>query len=213
MRRLPGLPGGDDRVLLLDQSARRQRRAQLRRAARQPALLSDAPDAGGAAATTCSRSTNNVGFNPQMQRAQSDVRQGRCGRRAERRLPRPRSLALPFDRDLANGRARSLRAYRLARPLSRRRAICPRTIFSTASRSRRCCPKCWSRIKVDVPSIASLNGYGLLSDRNAVSKRTYTELVSDNQLPVRIAVSRARRRDRRSRAARLGGVAQTRRRL
>ncbi len=37
--------------------------------------------------------------------------------------------------------------------------------------------------KVDVPSIASLNGYGLLSDRNAVSKRTYTELVGDNSFP------------------------------
>jgi uncharacterized protein (DUF1501 family) len=37
--------------------------------------------------------------------------------------------------------------------------------------------------QVDVPSIASLNGYGLVSDRNAISKRTYSELVSDNQFP------------------------------
>ncbi len=37
--------------------------------------------------------------------------------------------------------------------------------------------------QIDVPSIASLNGYGLVSDRNAISKRTYTELVSDNQFP------------------------------
>ncbi|HUN29458.1 MAG TPA: DUF1501 domain-containing protein [Alphaproteobacteria bacterium] len=37
--------------------------------------------------------------------------------------------------------------------------------------------------QVDVPSIASLSGYGLLSDRNATSKRTYTELVTDNRFP------------------------------
>jgi uncharacterized protein (DUF1501 family) len=37
--------------------------------------------------------------------------------------------------------------------------------------------------QVDVPSIASLNGYGLVSDRNAISKRTYSELVTDNQFP------------------------------
>jgi uncharacterized protein (DUF1501 family) len=36
---------------------------------------------------------------------------------------------------------------------------------------------------VDVPSIASLNGYGLLSDRNAVAKRTYAQLVADNRFP------------------------------
>ncbi len=37
--------------------------------------------------------------------------------------------------------------------------------------------------QVDVPSIASLSGYGLVSDRNAISKRTYSELVTDNQFP------------------------------
>jgi uncharacterized protein (DUF1501 family) len=37
--------------------------------------------------------------------------------------------------------------------------------------------------QVDVPSIASLAGYGLVSDRNEVSKRTYSELVTDNQFP------------------------------
>ncbi|HTU69501.1 MAG TPA: DUF1501 domain-containing protein [Candidatus Baltobacteraceae bacterium] len=37
--------------------------------------------------------------------------------------------------------------------------------------------------QVDVPSIASLNGYGLLSDRNATAKRTYTELVTDHGFP------------------------------
>jgi len=38
---------------------------------------------------------------------------------------------------------------------------------------------------VDVPSIESLNGYGLLSDRNAVAKRTYSQLVADNRFPFR----------------------------
>jgi uncharacterized protein (DUF1501 family) len=37
--------------------------------------------------------------------------------------------------------------------------------------------------KVDVPSIAALNGYGLLSDRNVQSKRTYSELVNDGSFP------------------------------
>jgi uncharacterized protein (DUF1501 family) len=37
--------------------------------------------------------------------------------------------------------------------------------------------------KVDVPSIANLNGYGLASDRNAIAKQTYSELVNDNSFP------------------------------
>jgi len=37
--------------------------------------------------------------------------------------------------------------------------------------------------RVDVPSVAALNGYGLISDRNAVAKRTYAELVRDNGFP------------------------------
>jgi len=37
--------------------------------------------------------------------------------------------------------------------------------------------------EVDVPSIASLRGYGLISDRNALAKRTYTELATDDTLP------------------------------
>jgi uncharacterized protein (DUF1501 family) len=40
---LPGLPGGGDRVPRVDQSLRRQRRAQLRRAARKRSLLSVRP--------------------------------------------------------------------------------------------------------------------------------------------------------------------------
>jgi uncharacterized protein (DUF1501 family) len=39
--------------------------------------------------------------------------------------------------------------------------------------------------QTDVPAIAQLGGYGLLSDRNAAAKRTYTELVSDNRFPFR----------------------------
>lgn len=36
---------------------------------------------------------------------------------------------------------------------------------------------------VDVPAIAQLNGYGLVSDRNAVARKTYSELVRDNTFP------------------------------
>ncbi len=36
---------------------------------------------------------------------------------------------------------------------------------------------------VDVPSIAQVAGYGLVSDRNAVARKTYTQLVTDNRFP------------------------------
>ncbi|HEX5274948.1 MAG TPA: hypothetical protein VFW34_06705, partial [Candidatus Rubrimentiphilum sp.] len=37
--------------------------------------------------------------------------------------------------------------------------------------------------KTDVPAIAQINGYGLISDRNSSASMTYTKLVSDNRLP------------------------------
>jgi uncharacterized protein (DUF1501 family) len=36
---------------------------------------------------------------------------------------------------------------------------------------------------VDVPAVAQLGGYGLVSDRNALARKTYTELVSDHRFP------------------------------
>jgi uncharacterized protein (DUF1501 family) len=36
---------------------------------------------------------------------------------------------------------------------------------------------------VDVPAIPQANGYGLLSDRNPMARRTYSELVRDNRFP------------------------------
>lgn len=36
---------------------------------------------------------------------------------------------------------------------------------------------------VDVPAIAQINGYGLVSDRNTSARRTYSELVRDNRFP------------------------------
>lgn len=38
---------------------------------------------------------------------------------------------------------------------------------------------------VDVPSIAQIGGYGLVSDRNALAKRTYSELVDDDAFSFR----------------------------
>ena len=37
--------------------------------------------------------------------------------------------------------------------------------------------------RVDVPAIAQLNGYGLVSDRNVTSRQTYAQLVRDNRFP------------------------------
>ncbi len=36
---------------------------------------------------------------------------------------------------------------------------------------------------VDIPAVAQLNGYGLVSDRNAIARKTYAQLVRDNQFP------------------------------
>ena len=36
---------------------------------------------------------------------------------------------------------------------------------------------------VDVPAVAQLNGYGLVSDRNAFARKTYSQLVRDNRFP------------------------------
>ncbi len=37
--------------------------------------------------------------------------------------------------------------------------------------------------KVDVPAVAQLNGYGLVSDRNDIARKTYAELVRDKRFP------------------------------
>ncbi len=37
--------------------------------------------------------------------------------------------------------------------------------------------------RTDVPAIAQVNGYGLISDRNRASRSTYTELLTGNRLP------------------------------
>jgi len=37
--------------------------------------------------------------------------------------------------------------------------------------------------RTDVPAIAQINGYGLISDRNRASRSTYTELLTGNRLP------------------------------
>jgi hypothetical protein len=53
--------------------------------------------------------------------AQEDVRRRQRRDRARRRLSRSRPLALPLDRDLADGRAENVRDDRLARTVPRRR--------------------------------------------------------------------------------------------
>lgn len=37
--------------------------------------------------------------------------------------------------------------------------------------------------RTDVPAIAQVNGYGLLSDRNTAARSAYSELIGDNRLP------------------------------
>ncbi|HEY8297220.1 MAG TPA: DUF1501 domain-containing protein [Candidatus Baltobacteraceae bacterium] len=44
-------------------------------------------------------------------------------------------------------------------------------------------PEVMVAAKTDVPAIAQLRGYGLVSDRNTASRRTYSELVSDDRQP------------------------------
>ena len=44
-------------------------------------------------------------------------------------------------------------------------------------------PEALVATKADVPAVAQLSGYGLVSDRNAVARRTYGELVRDNRFP------------------------------
>ena len=46
-------------------------------------------------------------------------------------------------------------------------------------------PEALVAVKTDVPAIVQLNGYGLVSDRNAVARRTYAELVRDDGFPFR----------------------------
>ena len=63
---------------------------------------------------------------PRMQSLKTMYDRGHGRGRAGRRLSAARSLALPLHGDLADGRPRSLRAHRLARTLSRRRAASQR---------------------------------------------------------------------------------------
>jgi len=44
-------------------------------------------------------------------------------------------------------------------------------------------PEALIATQTDVPAIANINGYGLASDRNTYAKSTYGELVRDNQFP------------------------------
>ena len=62
----------------------------------------------------------HVGLNPEMRSFKALYDKGIGRDRSGRRLSESRPFALPLDRDLADRRARSLRAYRLARPLFRR---------------------------------------------------------------------------------------------
>ena len=115
-----------------------------------------------------------LGFNPQMRSFKAMYDKGMVADRPGRRLPERRSLAFPLERDLADRRAGSLRAHRLARPLSRRGRACRPAISSTASRSRKCCRKCWSPTRTDVPAISNLGQYGLIADREPMARARRT---------------------------------------
>lgn len=58
----------------------------------------------------------------------------------------------------------------------------PKNLFNGVSVSQ-VLPEALVSTSVDVPAVAQLGGYGLLSDRNAQARRTYTELVSDGRFP------------------------------
>ncbi len=104
---LPGLPGGAEPLSGARQLKRRKRRFELRRAARQPAVLSNAPVARDSGKRRAGDRCDASASIPKMQSFKAHVRQGHRRDRARRRLPERRPFALPLERDLADRRART----------------------------------------------------------------------------------------------------------
>ena len=151
---------------------------------------------------------------PRAEVAQGDVRQwasrGRAGRRlSEARYSHFRSTEIwqtaasgPYSRRPVGSAVISMRR-------NFRRTTC-----STRSRSSPVLPELLVRARVDVPAIdGNLRGYGLISDRKVRRRRDVSLVLGDTTAAVLRRRISASRRDRRQRAARLGGVAQAGRRL
>ena len=178
---LPGLPGGDDRVLVL-----------LNLQGGNDGLNCVVPH--GNASYYQMRPTlaiprgdvlainNDVGLNPQMKSFKSLYDQGKVAVVQGVGYPNP-----------DHSHFRSTEIWQTAAPdkyehtgwLGRYLddAQLPSSNLFNGVAISQVLPEALISNRTDVPAIASLNGYGLTSDRNTVSRQTYSELVRDNRFP------------------------------
>lgn len=178
---LPGLPGGDDRVLVL-----------LNLQGGNDGLNCVVPH--GNASYYQMRPTlaiprndvlainNDVGFNPQMKAFKALYDQGKVAVVQGVGYPNP-----------DHSHFRSTEIWQTAAPdryehtgwLGRyldEAQLPSNNLFNGVAISQ-VLPEALLSSRTDVPAIAQLNGYGLTSDRNTVSRQTYSELVRDNRFP------------------------------
>lgn len=178
---LPGLPGGDDRVLVL-----------LNLQGGNDGLNCVVPHGNGAyyqMRPTLAIPRGDVlaiddqlGFNPQMQAFKSLYDRGNVAVVQGVGYPNP-----------DHSHFRSTEIWQTAAPdryehtgwLGRYldEAKLPESNLFNGVAISQVLPEALISNRIDVPAIAQLNGYGLTSDRNAVSRQTYSELVRDNRFP------------------------------
>jgi uncharacterized protein (DUF1501 family) len=178
---LPGLPGGDDRALLLINLQGGNDGLNCIVPHGNPLYYQLRPTLAVPQGDVLAID-NNVGFNPQMKALKAMYDKGD--------VAVVQSVGYP---DPDHSHFRSTEIWQTAAPdryehtgwLGRYfdEANLPKDNLFNGVAVAQVLPEVLVSNKVDVPSIASLNGYGLMSDRNAVAKRTYAELVSDNSFP------------------------------
>ena len=178
---LPGLPGGDERLLLLINLQGGNDGLNCVVPHGNPLYYQMRP--------TLAVSQNDVlaidgdfGFNPQMKALKAMYDKGN--------VAVVQSVGYP---DPDHSHFRSTEIWQTAAPdtyahtgwLGRYldEANLPKTNLFNGVAVAQVLPEVLVSNSVDVPSIASLNGYGLVSDRNAIAKQTYSELVADNRFP------------------------------
>jgi len=178
---LPGLPGGDDRILLLINLQGGNDGLNCVVPHGNPQYYQLRPSLAIAQSEVLAID-GNLGFNPQMRALKAMYDKGD--------VAVVQSVGYP---DPDHSHFRSTEIWQTAAPdryehtgwLGRYLddAKLPKSNLFNGVAVAQVLPEALVANTVDVPSIASLNGYGLLSDRNATAKRTYTELVGDNSFP------------------------------
>ena len=141
---LPGLPGSEERCLVLVNLYGGNDGLNCVVPHGDPRYYQMRPSLGDRSA---GRHRDKRTHRPQSRHAlaQGDVRPRHGRDRPRRRVPESRPLALPLDGDLADRRTRALRAHRLARDATSTAPACRRRISSKASRSRASFPRRSSR--------------------------------------------------------------------